>query len=91
MLLLGNVGGKQEIRNTQRRRLTGTHAPFYEEGMAEGTRIILPENQRWGWVENTGCSEIKRLNMALLVALWVKLMAGGRSKMEGHQVLALVM
>lgn len=27
---------------------------------------------------NTGCSEIKRLNMALLVALWVKLMAGGR-------------
>lgn len=51
VLLLGNVGGKQEIRNTQRRWFTGTHAPFYEEGMAEGTRIILPENQRWGWVE----------------------------------------
>lgn len=51
VLLLGNVGGKQEIRNTQRRWLTRTHALFYEEGMTEGTRIILPENQRWGWVE----------------------------------------
>lgn len=41
MLLLGNVGGRQEIRNTQRRQLTGMHAPFCEEGMVEGARTLV--------------------------------------------------
>lgn len=68
VLLLGNVGGTQEIRNTQTRRLTGTHAPFCDGGMVEGTRIILPENQSWRCV-GTGCSEIKHLNVTLHVAL----------------------
>lgn len=36
VLLLGNVGGRQEIRNTQRGWVTGTHAHFYEEGTVEG-------------------------------------------------------
>lgn len=51
VLPLGNVGGRQEIRNTQRRELTGTHAHFYEEGIAEGTRIILPREYELGVCE----------------------------------------
>lgn len=51
VLPLGNVGGRQKIRNTQRKELTGTHAPFYEEGMAEGTRINLPRESELGVCE----------------------------------------
>lgn len=58
MLLLGNVGGRQEIRSTQRRRLTGTHAHFYEEGTAEGTRVILPRESELGVGRNASLKSI---------------------------------
>lgn len=46
MLPIGNVGGRQEIRNTE--QLTGMLAPFCEEGMVEGTRIILSKESKLG-------------------------------------------
>lgn len=35
------------------------HAPFCEEGMVEGTRIILPKESKLGVGGNAGCSEIQ--------------------------------
>lgn len=79
MLLLGNVGGRQEIRNTQRRQLTGMHAPFCEEGMVEGARIIFPKESKLGVGGNAGGSEIQHLNRPTSCGpMGRALMAGGR-------------
>lgn len=72
MLLLGNVGGRQEIRSTQSRRPTGT-PHLSEEGMVEGTRIILPRESKLAVGGNAGCSEIGHCIDLLYLALWVKL------------------
>lgn len=73
MLLLGNVGGRQEIRNIQRGWLTGTHAHFCEEGTVEGTRVILSRESKLG-VGRNACSEIKHLSRPANVAIWMKLL-----------------
>lgn len=80
MLLLGNVGGRQEIRNTQRRWLTGMHAPFYE---VEGTRIIFPKESKLGVGGNAGSSEIQHLNRPTSCGpIGRALKAGGRQRVK---------
>lgn len=58
MLLPGNVGGRPEIRNTQRRLLISTRARYCEEGMVEETRIIFQRESKLGMGGNAGCSEL---------------------------------
>lgn len=64
---------------TQRRQLTGMLAPFYEEEMVEGTRIISPKESKLGVGGNAGCSEIQLLNRpASCDPMGQPLMADGR-------------
>lgn len=73
------MGGKQEIRSTQVRWLTGMRAPFYEESMVEGTRIILPRGSKLRMVGNADFSEIQDLNRpALCGPMGKALLAGVR-------------
>lgn len=79
VLLLGNVGGKQEVRSTQKRRL-----PVYEEGMVEGTRVILARGSKLRMGRDASGSEIKCLNRpASCSPVGKAVVLGGRGGLVG--------
>ena len=64
--------------------LTGTHAPYCEEGgMVEETRIIFPRESKLGVGGNAGCSELQHLNRSASSGPTGKaLMASGRWRVK---------
>lgn len=66
-------------RKSGAHRLTGVHAPFCEESMVEGTRIIWPRGSKLWMVGNADFSEIQDLNRpALCGPMGKALLAGVR-------------